>query len=518
MTILLPGHLPTSNFGAPIVATAYKFNSNVRLYSIGTYATSAVSQTVRVMVWDANGNYLGGSNNSTAVQSVTLNAPVWHTLTTPLNLVAGTTYFIGQYISNNTYSVYRNATGEHAEPTVDGVFATSQVATTGGTKTATSYYHNTDTGTVFPSYSSGSNWEFVFAFDVTTNTPPTATALTPNYEARDNRTSPVRFSWTHTDEDSDPQNAYQIQYRVKDSGGAWTTVSGTTNTYHDFAAGTFTHNQEYEWQLRVSDAVSGYSAWSDTKYFTSGIDVWKYGTETTSSTQSGTISELWLPPTYSDFSATDSVSNVLLGWTSTQFFSAYTLSTVTRNATAGKGGTPCLEVTWPAVIETNKTRANLRPQTGFVIGAWYEIEAEIYVPAGSPNVRVDPFLQTYPALDILQKDQWVKVSIPFQATSYTVYPAIVNIGPVAAGTKMYVDNFQVKSLDLEPGTYEIQVRTADAEGFGPWSTSQTFTVTNNPKPSGIDLNPKRIGGNVNVTWTYTDAESNPQTKYQVRYK
>lgn len=212
MSILLPGHLPTSIFGASMLATPYRFNQDVRLSRIGTYGATSASCTTRAMVWSANGTYLGGSGDITGAQSTTLSTPVWHTLSTPLIIAAGTVVFIGQYINDTNVSAYLPNSGEHAEPTVDGFFATSQMASTGpGGLSAVSYYsHNNNT--VFPSTSSSNSWEFVFAFDVVSpNTLPTAPTVSSNSPVI--LGNPLTVNWTHNDPDADQQVKYQIRYR-----------------------------------------------------------------------------------------------------------------------------------------------------------------------------------------------------------------------------------------------------------------------------------------------------------------
>jgi hypothetical protein len=103
----------------------------------------------------------------------------------------------------------------------------------------------------------------------TTNRPPDAPTLGyPSGGQTIDRNSALRMSWTFSDPDSgDSQSKYDLRYRLT-STTAWTVVSATTtNTFRDFAAGTFAAG-DYEWQVRTYDSLGEVGPYSASGFFT----------------------------------------------------------------------------------------------------------------------------------------------------------------------------------------------------------------------------------------------------------
>lgn len=100
------------------------------------------------------------------------------------------------------------------------------------------------------------------------NVAPNAPTLTaPTGGVSIDRGATNRFSWVFSDPDSpDSQSAYDLRYRVVGA-PAWTTVSGTTAAFRDFPGGTFTANN-FEWQVRTTDALGLVGPWSASAFFT----------------------------------------------------------------------------------------------------------------------------------------------------------------------------------------------------------------------------------------------------------
>lgn len=302
------------------------------------------------------------------------------------------------------------------------------------------------------------------------NVAPSVTAMAPNMIAADNR-YPTTFTYTASNAEGDAHNAAEIRYRVRGSTDAYTTVTANSTTSHTFAANTFTLGTEYEWAVRVSDVVAGYGDWSQTGWFMAGADVWRYSAEVPTAS---TTNQNPLTPFF-----THTFESGIEGWGTNSFFGTYTDPvSYTNTTTRARTGTRSLEVTWPTasasrVISTTN-------YTGFVVGGWYEFRASIYVPAGSPNVIVDPFFQQIwgqtAAHTVTTKDQWVDQISYFQATQTEgIQFSVITASAPTSGQKVFIDDVSVRPMVPPEGNYIVQVRTADAQGFGPWSSSATFT-------------------------------------------
>jgi hypothetical protein len=64
---------------------------------------------------------------------------------------------------------------------------------------------------------------------------------------------------------------------------------------------------------------------------------------------------------------------------------------------------------------------------------------------------------------------------------------------------------------------EAQVATSDANGFGPWSPVASYM--NNIAPTvSVNAPVAATTTNAKVNWTYSDADGDPQTRYQIRIR
>jgi hypothetical protein len=104
------------------------------------------------------------------------------------------------------------------------------------------------------------------------NTAPNAPILTaPADGATIDRNILQRFDWDFSDPDvGDSQSAYNLRYRLVGA-TTWTATGwiASTNTFHDFAAGTFALG-DYEWQAATKDAQGVAGPYSASFFFTAG--------------------------------------------------------------------------------------------------------------------------------------------------------------------------------------------------------------------------------------------------------
>lgn len=344
------------------------------------------------------------------------------------------------------------------------------------------------------------------------NKPPVVTSQTPtSYEPIGSVTSPTTVSWTYSDAESNTQYKYEISYRVAGSIGAYTTVTsanGVSTTSHTFASNTFTDGVEYEWRLRLDD--NGGEGWSPyyTAYFTAGNGRWIYGPQITGSSSTS----ITATRTFANYNFEGTTHS----WANNNFFGAYTDCTFASTTTRPKSGSNSLEITWPNSMQSRIVTPQL---SGFEVGRRYRVTADIYVPTGGPTVMLDPFLQSNSRGGvILDKDTWISAVAEFDAATTGIFFAVVGLS-TTNGTKTFVDNVVIEALPPEPGLYTAQVRTSDAEGYGAWSTnSNNFYFRMPPTASAVTNTPSRVGNNITIGWTYSDTESQAQTKYQLRYR
>lgn len=111
-------------------------------------------------------------------------------------------------------------------------------------------------------------WDAVVV-SINGNAAPNAPILTTPVGATINRDVTNRFDWDFSDPDAgDSQSKYDLRYRIRGVGAAWTTVtSGVPNTFWDAAAGLFAAG-DYEWQVRTYDAQGVVGPYSTSAFFT----------------------------------------------------------------------------------------------------------------------------------------------------------------------------------------------------------------------------------------------------------
>src|SRR6478735_3410046 len=368
-------------------------------------------------------------------------------------------------------------------------------------KNTTSDAAGTLTSPTIASNDNGGNVGINFAIQEG-NASPVATITAPVNGFLDNRTSAVNVVWTYSDAESNAQTEYEVSYRIKDSGSAYTTVGNTNaNTSHTFATGTFTDREDYELRVRVKDALAGWGNYS-TVYFTGGPGAWQYDAEVISTSNTNVP----LYTTYSQGFETD-IDN----WASNPAFGAYTMSTVARTTAKADTGSYSLIVTCPTAPASAPTWANtfitVQPK------AVYEVTARVWVPTGVPPLELENVFFATSTYRTTTNNAWETIRATFVgADSGTAFVGVKTTGATTSGQVYYIDNMTIKQYELDGGTYELQVKN----GTSNWSSTATFVVNTPPEATAVDVNPKYIGGNINVTWTPVDVNGNAQTKYQIR--
>lgn len=130
------------------------------------------------------------------------------------------------------------------------------------------------------------------------NATPVATIVSPDGIAADPR-QPITWDWTYSDTEGNPQTKYQLRWRLRGT-STWTEGPEVTSSVsqHTWAANEFTLTlgNEYEWAVRVSDAVAGWGAYSATAWFMAGAGIWVYSANTASATQGSKIPAASLTP------------------------------------------------------------------------------------------------------------------------------------------------------------------------------------------------------------------------------
>lgn len=127
-------------------------------------------------------------------------------------------------------------------------------------------YSRDNRGRTSTNYSAISFW--------TNRNPQAATLVAPADGTTITSVSSVTFDWQHNDLDeaSPVQRGWQLRYRPARTAtapaGPWTTLSGADSvTSHVVAAGTFTPNRHYEWQVRTQDPQGLWGEWAISQTF-----------------------------------------------------------------------------------------------------------------------------------------------------------------------------------------------------------------------------------------------------------
>jgi hypothetical protein len=213
------------------------------------------------------------------------------------------------------------------------------------------------------------------------NVAPNAPIITaPADGATIDRNITQRFDWDFSDPDAgDSQSKYDLRYRVSGT-STWTTITGTTpNTYHDFAAGTFTAG-DYEWQVRTYDAQGVVGPYSGSSFFTAG-DAPPEPT-ITAPVSGGTVSETelveWSTPDQDSYQLRRVADNAGTADTSTVYYDTGEVVSATARSRS-------------VTFETNNRYEHIqvRIKDGGLWSSWASIRVQVsYTPPPAPVVSL----------------------------------------------------------------------------------------------------------------------------------
>jgi len=113
-----------------------------------------------------------------------------------------------------------------------------------------------------------------------------------------------------------------------------------------------------------------------------------------------------------------------------------TQATKARSTAQAQAGTASLLVTWPTVAAGQCAVAY---PVSLVVGRTYTLSAYVYVPAGSPAVRL-AFGSAATSTASAVTGSWQRLSVTWTADSPTTGVCIVNSGAATAGQTVYVDS------------------------------------------------------------------------------
>lgn len=464
------------NFANRTVGVRGSFNTNVFVTSLVVRTHGSTTGNFKPVIYRVSDSVRMGEG--TPVTMTTVSGTDFELVfNTPVALVAGVPYLFGVHSTGGNV-------GNQGTSNTYAANSTKDSTPSGITWTRTSAGYFTIAEDSNPGAATNGEPFITISFNGP-NVPPVPTITLPKEYEKLAATSPQTFTWTVADSESNAQYRYQIDYRVRDSGAAWTSAVVTSSTpSHTFAANTFTSGQEYEWRLRLDDNQGGgWSPFTSTRYFGADIFPWIYTSEILSSGANVGTNVL---AAHGDFESSDSMT---LGvWESNNAFGSLVSSTVARTTTKPDTGAYSLEVTLPTLASNQATIANCAAPGTLKIGKLYRLTARVWMQVGGPDFRADMLYQgnlDAPVSSV--KGAWTTVTCVFVNTSANgnQFPAVRTVGAATSGQKMYVDNVTLHEVGstlsttitpAEASGYHVQVRTADHGGFSPWSATHNAVV------------------------------------------
>jgi len=120
-------------------------------------------------------------------------------------------------------------------------------------------------------------------------------------------------------------------------------------------------------------------------------------------------------------------------------FWGFPVGTRANSAVRAQAGTKSMLITWPTTAGGSWVKTFF---TGLVIGRTYTVSAYVYVPTGSPDVRLaEPFGVVEGAYTAV-KNAWTRITATFVATS-TFHSTGPYVATATAGHQCWVDSIQI---------------------------------------------------------------------------
>ena len=142
----------------------------------------------------------------------------------------------------------------------------------------------------------------------------------------------------------------------------------------------------------------------------------------------------WPVGTAGNMHPNPSVETNIAYWFTTITDTSFPASSVVQSATRAFIGTKSVLATWMTSALGCNAGANV---SGHVIGRTYIASMYVYVPTGSPNVRLKPGTASPSAYTSL-KDQWVRLSATYAPSGDSVYISVESAASTA-GQTCYID-------------------------------------------------------------------------------
>ena len=481
------------------------FSQSIKLVSVALRFYSTGTFNGKIVVYDNSGNLIASS----ATQSLTVSDTTSYyeiPLTSPVILSASVVYKIGYWNGSGAMPGVVN-------PTSAQNYASSPSYST-FSKESTLVYSTSDSNpTVTSSYENVMKMYFNLP-----NEAPVVTSGTPfNSTVYTGATN--RFSWTHTDAESNPQTKYEVGYK-KRLESTWTTTGELTsaNQYHDFAAGTFVDGQ-YQWRVRVHDGTN----WSEYFHFYFDATTFIETAEFTSTAQTHTIDATSRAEGPIDIQVRVADANGWGAWEATSFTLGpasnimvlqggvwVQAENLVKEGGAFKTVSPTESIYYPEKVTGLFAmydslyplgKGASRPANGTVISQWNDLSGNdrhlsqtdptkrpVYKTDNTNGIPVLNFTGDY--LDTALFSSFLAQPITVYAVSYSSGPAGQVYQHIFDGTNTHTCLFiRDNSYNISNGRYEIHAGATVASGVyrdltKPIVTSAVFNTTS----SSISMN------------------------------